>query len=201
MSSSICDLDRIPAKTREELSPEQQKLNDEWANAAPNVFGPNGKLFVWADDRGAFTGPFPFMAYHPTAGKNLLNQMVSLAKLPLPPPVRETAILTTGTHFQAAYETYSHIPQAVKAGLSQAQAETIVQGVKPEDLDEKCSVAYDVARYLCSSPGPLPAKMWDKAVSVLGKDSTVAMVHYVGFYSYVCVFLNASDSPLPPEVE
>lgn len=39
--------------------------------------------------------------------------------------------------------------------------------------------------------------MRDWAVGVLGKEGAVALVHFVGYYSYAAVFLNGFDVPLP----
>ena len=32
---------------------------------------------------------------------------------------------------------------------------------------------------------------------ILGKDNTIALIHYIGFYSYVAVLLNGFDASIP----
>ena len=136
--------------------------------------------------------------YHPQAGNALMELIGALGKLGVPPDARETAILTVGAQFQAGYELYSHIPVVEKGGLlSKDQVEVLTKGGKPENLNEQCSIAFDVAKHLCSKPGPLPKQLWDKSVEVLSRDTTVGLVHYVGFYCYACVALNAIDAPVP----
>lgn len=190
-------MSRIPPQTRDQVGPEQQEIHDLFDSVAFKSFGPNGEQFIY-EENGAFIGPFPFFMAAPEVGRGLLNLVVGMQKLGLPPDARETAILTVGTQFQAGYETYSHIPQAVVPGyLTSQQAETIVKGEKPTDLNEQCSIAYDVAKYLTGTPGPLPQQMWDKAVKVLGKNPTVGLLHYIGFYCYISVALNGVDARVP----
>ena len=105
--------------------------------------------------------------------------------------------MTVGGHYQGAYETYSHIPQGIDAGLTKEQSEALARGERPADLNEACSVAYKISKYLVSTRGPLPKDLWEKAVKTLGLDPTIGLVHYAGFYSYVCVALNALDVPIP----
>lgn len=122
-----------------------------------------------------------------------------LAKIPgLPQNARETAILATGSHYKAAYEIYAHERVAVKStDLTQEQVDKIKTGTKPSNLDEKCSVAFDVAIELVTKPGPLSKQSWDKAEKTLGKQGTLALIHYTGYYAYTCVLLNGCDVPVP----
>lgn len=128
-----------------------------------------------------------------------LDLVFSFAKIAsLPADVKETAILTVGGHFQAAYELYAHENVAVKSGvLSQEQVDAIKRDEKPGDLNEECALAFDVAKYLCSQKGPLPRGMWERCVRAFGREGTVALVQYVGFYAYLSIALNAVDAPVP----
>lgn len=122
-----------------------------------------------------------------------------LAKIPgLPQNARETAILATGSHYKAVYEIYAHERVAVaNTDLNQEQVDMIKTGKKPTDLDEKCSAAFDVAIELVTKPGPLSKENWEKAEKALGKQGTLALIHYVGYYAYTCILLNACDVPVP----
>ena len=188
---------RLPPKPREQLDPEQQEMHDLYAKATHTVFGAAGANFVFEEADGAFNGPLPFFAHLPSAGRALFAQMSAIGKLPIPKDAREVAILTTGAHFKAGYETYSHIPQAVGAGLSQQQAEALAVGKRPDGLTDEGNAAYDLADYLCGTPGPLPQDIWDQAVKVLGKDTVVGLLHYIGFYAYTSIGLNAVDAAVP----
>lgn len=191
-------MSRVPAKPRDELTPEQQEVSDKFYAISEKSFGPNGEKFIWKDDKDAVIGPFPFFIHAPAVGNIIHSLFAAFAKLPIPGDARETAIMTTGGHFQGGYETYSHIPQAVAAGLSQEQAEVLSKGVKkPEGFNERCDAAYEVTRYLMTQRGPLPQELWDRSVKAIGQDGTVGLLHYIGFYSYVCVALNGVDAPVP----
>ena len=106
--------------------------------------------------------------------------------------------MTVGGHFQAGYETYSHAVQAIEQGLSQEQTNMLrMDKAKPDGLNDNCSIAYDVAKSLVSKPGPLPSGLWDRAVGAFGRDGTIGLLHYIGYYCYVSVILNGVDAAVP----
>ncbi|KXL41785.1 hypothetical protein M433DRAFT_150209 [Acidomyces richmondensis BFW] len=144
-------------------------------------------------------GPMPFMLVAPKQGEQFLRLALSLGQIPgLPVEAKETAILATGAHFQAAYELYAHGKVArSKTGLTAQQVDDISSGKKPEGLSEQADVAYDVATYLCATPGPLKKNLWNRSMECLGKEGTAALVHYIGAYAYTCMILNAIDAPNP----
>lgn len=165
---------------------------------AEHGFGKNGEKFIYKDGDGAWLGPYPLLMAAPKPGKLAMELVYSIGELPLPADVKETAILTCGGHFQAAYELYAHEAVATKAGvLSKEQINAIKQSRKPTDLNEKCSLAFDVAQRLCGTPGPLAQEEWNKCTEAFGKDGTLALVHYIGFYAYLCIALNAAAVPVP----
>lgn len=115
-----------------------------------------------------------------------------------PSNARETAILATGEHFGAIYETYAHKAIAVTTGaLSEGQVEDILAGKQPRDGDEGMQVAWEVARALCGEKGALREKLWEKASGIFGREGTAALIQYVGVYAYTCMLLNAADVPVP----
>ncbi|KAI5357938.1 hypothetical protein Slin14017_G112990 [Septoria linicola] len=166
---------------------------------AEHEFGKDGENFRYKTDDGAFVGPYALRTAAPEVGKLAMELVYSIGRLPgLPPDAKETAILACGGHFQAAYELYAHQNVAEKAGvLSAAQIESIKIDQKPKDLNENSSIAYDVVKRLCSTPGPLPDTLWHASVTAFGKEGTIALVHYVRFYAYLCIALNAVDVPIP----
>jgi len=193
-------MSRLSPITRVNLPPDQQKGHDELTEIANNTFG---NKFTWKREDGAMLGPFPAFVAAPEAGIGMLQCLGKISKIPgLSPEAKETAILTTGAHYKAAYELYAHTNVAVKTTkLSKEQVKEIAVGKKPAGLDEACDVAYDVANYLSRTPGPLEQRLWDRATKVLGKEGTIALVHYVGMYAYTCMVLNAMDAPVPKDDE
>lgn len=190
-------MSRLPPQTRDELSNQQQDAYDELSSISELAFGPSGSKFSYKDDDGRFIGPFPFFLAAPEPGLSAMRHALMLGKLPLPPDAKETAILTCGAHFKAAYELYAHENVAKTTTLSEKQIESIKRDEKPDGLNEQCSTAFDVGQYLCKKPGSLPQGLWYRSVRVLGRDGTVALIHYVGFYAYLCIALNAIGVPVP----
>lgn len=193
-------MSRLPPVPRENLPPNQQQAHDSLHDIASQAFG---SAFTWQRKDGALVGPFPAFVAAPEAGVAMLQYLGKLSAIPgLPAAAKETAILSTGAHFRAAYELYAHSHVAEQTTeLSREQIDKICRGEKPAGLDKVCDVAYDVAKYLSGTPGPLPQALWDRAVKGLGREGTVALVHYVGMYAYTCIILNAMDAPLPEEGE
>ena len=189
---------RLPPIPRDQLPPEKQSYHDEFLTTSERTFGDNGTKFKYLDQDGAFIGPYVLFLETPEVGKDFINTVMNIGKLPLPRDARETAILACGGHFKAGYELYAHQNIAVKDGLlSEQQTEVLKKGEKPGDLNEACSIAYDVTKYLCSTPGPLPQSYWDKCINAFGKQGTVGLIHYAGLYAYTCIMLNACDAPVP----
>lgn len=116
----------------------------------------------------------------------------------LPPEAREVAILTAGAHYKAVYEQYAHERIALSSTkLRQEQLDRIRQGEKPHDLDQASRIAYDVAYELVNKPSPLSKQSWDKAEKTLGRQSTLSLIHYCGYYAHACILLNGCDVPVP----
>lgn len=134
----------------------------------------------------------------PEISRLYVNLVAAVGKVPdLPKQPREVAILAVGAKYQAAYEIYSHERVAATVGLSKSQIEVLKSGKKPEDLDENCSVAFDVAMELVNKPGPLSDSNWKRAVQQFGRRGAYVLANYVGLYQFICCLLNACDIPVP----
>jgi len=198
MLAAYRNMSRLPPQTRAELTSPQQDAYDELSGISETAFGPNNSTFAYKDADGRFIGPYPFFLAAPDAGSSAMRHTLLLGKLPLPVDAKETAILTCGAHFRAPYELYAHENVAKKTTtLTEYQILCIKTGEKPADLSEQCSIAFDVSRYLTEKSGPLPRGLWERSVKLLGQDGTVGLVHYVGFYAYLSIALNATDVPVP----
>ena len=191
-------MSRLPPQRREDLSGEQQEANDLFAELAHKAHGPSGQQYVYEQANGALMGPFPFFIYHPELGKQLYELQLACGRLPLPADVREVAILTAASQFGDTFASYAHEGLAIHTcKFSEDQAQSLRRGQKPNGLTKECSIAYDVAKSLSGSRGPLPGNLWDEAVEVLGKDSTVTLIQYIAFYSYVAIVLNGVNAGIP----
>ncbi len=121
-----------------------------------------------------------------------------MSTLGLPATAREVAILTVGSKYRAAFELYAHEHLALsETSLTRAQIDEIKAGRKPEGLDEQGNVAWEVAKELVDGGRPLGTEKWEKAVRVFGEQGALGLLHYTGYYCYVCVILNGVDAPVP----
>ncbi|KAK1055659.1 hypothetical protein LTR12_008531 [Friedmanniomyces endolithicus] len=187
-------MSRLPPLPRSDLPPAAQQAHDTISSFFAS--SPLGTAFDYkrpTDD--ALIGPMPFYLAAPDIGQGVMGLVGKAAALPgLSLEARETAILAVGARFQAG--------MAVKTTkLGEERVRLIAAGEKPRDMDEESGVAYDVATYLSSKPGALPQEMWERSVRVLGREGTVALVHFVGLYAYTCIVLNAIDAPVPENGE
>lgn len=176
-------MSRIPPAPPGELTGAKRAAHDDLTEAAKGMFG---DAFVYKRDDDAFVGPFAAMIQTPDVGKTYFQLPVDLSKLSgLPADARETAILTCGGHYEAAYEIYAHERVAEKTtDLSKEVVDQLKNGEAPEGLNEGCAAAYEATKYLITKPGPLPKELWGKATGAFGRDGALALVHYVGLYAY-----------------
>jgi 4-carboxymuconolactone decarboxylase len=162
-------------------------MKDEYApnNALPLPQNQHPLLssFIWQRPDGAFLGVLSGYLHAPKPSRHFIDLLISLMSIPsLPASARETAILALGAENNAKYMLYSHSRLALnQTSLTAGQIQEIKQGKKPLGLGEAESVAYDVAMELVGRMRPLREGGWERAVSVLGKEGVVALVHFVGF--------------------
>lgn len=198
-------MSRLPPTPRDQLPADQQSAHDTLHSIASSSFG-SAFTYQRASDA-ALVGPFPVFLAQPTTGVEMMKYFSVLGAMPgLPIPAREVVILAVGAVYKAAYELYAHAAVAVQnAGLSEGVVRTICAGGRPEvgreGFSEEMATAFDVARYLAGTPGPLPQELWERSLKAFGKEGTVALVHYAGFYAYISITLNAADIPVPKDGE
>jgi len=188
-------MSRYPPIPPSQLNPEQHAAYDDASQTAQNIFGDK---FIYKNDDGAFIGPFGPLLYTPNMVDPFFKMVVEVGKCAgLPAAAKETAILATGSTFQAGYELYAHGKVAASTSLTEEQIASIKDGKKPDGLDEACQVAFDVAIELSRKQGPLSDETFARAEKTLGKEGTAALFHYVGLYAYTCIFLNGAAAPVP----
>jgi len=190
-------MSRFPPIAPADLQGDQKEAYDDIDATTKAYFG--DKFIIKRSD-GAFIGPLAVFNYDSKSAHAYFALLQSLAQLPgLSKAAREVSILVTGHQWNAAYETYAHERVAeADTELSREQIDAVKVGKKPEGLDEDCDVAFDVTMELLKvRKGRLGDEMWERAEKVLGKMGALALVHFVGFYSYTAVLINGCDVPLP----
>ncbi|MGY3405936.1 4-carboxymuconolactone decarboxylase [Bradyrhizobium sp. GM5.1] len=169
---------RLPILDPKDLSAEQKPLYDDMRAGIKDHF----KGFVNMRDDGALLGPWNPWIREPRFGKPVWELVKAIAANPLlPAPVREVAILVTGSHFRSGYELYAHVLVAEQRGLSDEKLATIVAGQRPVDLTKQEAVTYDVASALVSG-GVLPELTYRAAVKEFGEHGAAELSYLVGVY-------------------
>ena len=184
---------RLPLIAPADLSPEQQPLYDDMKTGISDKFSD----FKTMREDGALMGPWNPWLHEPKIGAAVwdLTKAMSMAAT-LPDASRQIAILVTGAHFDAAYEIYAHIAVAEREGMSDRRLSQLVANVKPDDLDDEESVAYDVAFALVNG-GVLPEPCYALAVKTFGQHGASELIYLVGLYCLVSMTLNGFNVPVP----
>jgi 4-carboxymuconolactone decarboxylase len=106
--------------------------------------------------------------------------------------VLETAILVTADHWNQAYEWKTHVPNALKAGLTQQMIDAIAAGEPPMFATVEQSLAHDVAREILET-GKLESACYERAVAIFGETAFVELASVIGWYSSLAVQMNIFD--------
>jgi len=115
----------------------------------------------------------------------------------LPPRLSELAILVTAHHWNAPFEWVSHVPEALKAGVSREVIAGIESGRRPAFAQSADAVVYDVARELVAARD-LSDETFARAIERLGEAAVIELVGLLGYYSLISILLTAFRVP-PPE--
>jgi 4-carboxymuconolactone decarboxylase len=184
---------RLPLIAPADLTPEQKSLYDDMRRGIAGNFS----AFKVEREDGALMGPWNPWLHEPAIGKAIWDLTLAMtANAALPDNVRQIAILVVGARFDAAYEIYAHIAVAEREGMPAQRLATLVADLRPNDLAEDESVAFDVA-YALSRGGTLPEPLYRLAVATFGQHGTNELIYLVGLYALVSTTLNGFNVPVP----
>jgi len=184
---------RLPLIAPADLTPEQKVLYDDMRKGISSKFN----AFKAVREDGALMGPWNPWLHEPAIGKAIWDLTLSMtASATLTDNVRQIVILVVGARFDAAYEIYAHVAVAESEGMRPDRLATLVADLKPNDLSEDESVAFDVA-YKLVRGGTLPEPLYRLAVDTFGQRGTNEMIYLVGLYCLVSMTLNGFNVPAP----
>ncbi|MEI9931050.1 MAG: hypothetical protein WDM89_11020 [Rhizomicrobium sp.] len=184
---------RLPLIAPADLTPEQKPLYDDMRKGIAGNFN----TFKTIREDGALMGPWNPWLHEPGIGKAIWDLTLAMtANASLTDNVRQIAILVVGAQFDAAYEMYAHIAVAEHEGMKPERLATLVAGLKPVDLADDESVAFDVAHKLVRG-GTLPEPLYRLSVATFGQHGTNELIYLVGLYSLVSTTLNGFNVPVP----
>ena len=174
-------MSRIPELALDKLSPEQRRVHDAI------VAGPRGQvaapLKVWLNNPGLADPAQALGAYCRYGTK-------------LPPNLRELAVLIVGAHWRAGFEWAVHAPLAVEAGIDPGVVEKIRTGAAPHFEREDEQAVYEFVTELLTTRR-VPPPVWDRALSILGQGDLIDIVGILGYYTLICLTIDAFEVPAP----
>ncbi|KAL1852226.1 hypothetical protein Plec18167_006040 [Paecilomyces lecythidis] len=185
----------LPSLNPEQLPIEQKALYDDMQS----VISSNFSRFGIESKDGGLIGPLGVWIHDPSsfgeAAWGLAKAVTTKARLS--ENVRQTAILTVGSHFKAEYELYAHEKLAA-ACLSETKIASLANNTRPSDLTPDEAVAYDISQALLHG-GALQSDLYRKAMDILGNEGVRELIYLVGTYCLVSTTLNGFgvQSPVP----
>jgi 4-carboxymuconolactone decarboxylase len=171
---------RLPARSREELSPEDQAVWDRVAGS-----------------RGSIRGPFGIMIHNPPIADRVAELGSQLRfRSTLSGADRELAILTAGREVEAGYEWVAHEPLGLKEG-TRPEAIEVLRHQRPTDgLEPREALIVDLVRTIYRQHR-VPDELYARAEAEFGRASLVEIVVLAGYYGLVGYVLNTFEADLP----
>ena len=117
----------------------------------------------------------------------------------MPPRLSELAILTTARIWNAAYEWQAHVPHALAGGVDQTIIDALANDQAQDVVADDEALIYEFTRELNLTRAVSPA-LFERAVAILGNESTVDLVGVLGYYSLISMTIKAFEvDPIDPD--
>ena len=118
----------------------------------------------------------------------------------LDPRLSELAIIVVGAAWRADYEFAAHAAMAIRAGISRETVDALARGERPSLGREDERIVYEFARELVENRR-VTEERYVAALALLGESGAVELVGILGYYTLVCMTLNAFEVPLGEGME
>jgi 4-carboxymuconolactone decarboxylase len=175
-------MSRPPELDETQLSPEQQSIFDAIRSGPRGVV--EGPLRVWLQSA-ALAEPAQKLGAFCRYGTKL------------PSRLSELAIITVGAHWRSGFEWHVHAPIAAAAGIDAEAIAVIKAGQKPKLTQQDEIVIYDFTRELLTTHH-VSNVTYELAIGLFGLEATVELVGVLGYYTLICMTINAFHVPVPP---
>lgn len=119
---------------------------------------------------------------------------------PVGPRLFQLAVLIVARELDQEYEWSSHAPAGLRQGLEQSVIDVVKYNRDVAGLDEKDATLITFGRTLLRENG-VSSELWEKMVSLFGRQHTVQLLQIMGAYLRVGFMLNAVDQQVPPDRE
>lgn len=176
---------RAPLPERDQLDDDQKRIFDAIVNGPRGVV--EGPLLVWLQSAGL-------------ADKAQALGAFCRFGTSLPPRLSELAIITTGAFWTSGFEWTTHAPIAEEAGIDPAAIEAIRTGAAPVFAREDEALVHEFAMAL-HRDHRVDDALYARAEAVIGLRAVVELVGILGYYTLICMTINAFNVPLTPGAE
>jgi 4-carboxymuconolactone decarboxylase len=176
---------RIDEVKREQLSPRQQQLHDEFLKSRP---------------RNTLTGPFAVLIHTPEIAEpadKLVNYYRQKAKIGR--RLVELVILLVVRSASAQYAWSVHEPHGLEQGFSQETIDAIRARKRPAFTRDDEAMVYDFVTELLADK-TVSAATFERAKAAFGLDGVIEIVTLAGVYGMIGLVLNVFDVPPQPGV-
>jgi 4-carboxymuconolactone decarboxylase len=174
---------RIEDVKKENLSPRQQQLHDDFLRSRPHK---------------TLTGPFSVLIHTPDIAEpadKLVNYYRGTTKLGR--RLVELIILLVVRSATAQYAWSVHEPHALSAGILQDVIDAIRSRKRPDLKHEDERVIYDLVMELLANK-TLSSATFERAKATLGLEGLIEAVTCTGFYGMIGFVLNTFEIPPQP---
>jgi 4-carboxymuconolactone decarboxylase len=113
--------------------------------------------------------------------------------------VSEFVILLVARDWTQDFEFGTHRAHGLKAGLSEAVIESIIQGRRPDGLDEELWIIWDFVMELLRSRR-VSDTTYERALALFGEQGVIDLSGIIGYYSLLAMTMNVARVP-PPQGE
>ncbi len=176
--------------TYDDTTPDQRELWDELVasrGGATTLVGPDGAL----------VGPFNHMVASPGLGARMgrLGHGVRF-EAAIERRLQELAIITVGAHWRSNFEFWAHGRMAIDHGIDPSVVDALAEGRSPEFDREDEAEVHRLAAELVGT-GRVDDDAYEAVRRRVGERALVDLITTVGYYSLICLTLNAHRVPLP----
>ena len=187
-------MSRLPYILRVKFNDAQQKLFDKITSGKRGE-GRSPDTFLTPE--GGMKGPFNAWFFSPVFGEAVqrLGEVVRFEN-PIPPSLRELAILVVAAKWQAQYEWWLHEKIARKEGLNPNVITSLKAGTLPDFSHPDEAVVYHFAKELIDQQ-QVSDQCYVKAVELLGEPGVVELTILLGYYTLVSMSLNVFKVTIP----
>jgi 4-carboxymuconolactone decarboxylase len=143
--------------------------------------------------KGGLVGPFSVLAHNPhvAAPADALHNAFRLEGR-LDRRLFELLVMSVAREYNAPYAWELHVRLAREAGVDQGIIDDLLAGDRPTLLHDDERLIYEITVDLLRKRSLTP-DTYARANDVLGTELLVEVVAAVGFYSLLCLLLNAFD--------